>query len=185
MEDKSILDLFWRRDPMAIEQTDKKYGARCFGISLGIVSNSETAEECVNDTYFSTWNAIPPQRPDSFPAFLYRIVRNISFDRVKERLAQKRGGGELALVYEELDECLASDISVEQGVEARELVRHIHLFLFSLSKEDRIIFSCRYWLMLPVAEIAQRLGCKESKVKASLHRSRKKLHDNLVKEEWI
>ena len=49
----------------------------------------------------------------------------------------------------------------------------------------RIIFSYRYWLMLPTAEIAERLGFKESKVRTSLSRSRKKLRNHLIKEGLI
>ena len=182
MDDESIIDLFWRRDQAAIAETDRKYGRRCGAIARGILADAMAAEECVNDSYLALWQAIPPQRPRLFPAFLYRIVRNISFDRVKERFACKRGGGETALIYEELDECLASDFSVEREIEAAELKAQIDRFLLTLSKEDRIMFACRYWLLLPVAEIARRLGCKESRVKTSLYRSRKRLHDTLEKE---
>lgn len=182
MDDKSIIDLFWQRDETAIEETDRKYGQRCGAIARGILSDTMAAEECVNDSYLALWQAIPPQRPRLFPAFLFRIVRNISFDRVKERLARKRGGGETALIYEELSECLASDFSVEHELEAAELKEQINRFLFTLSKKDRLIFSSRYWLLLPIAEISKRLGCREGRVKTSLYRSRKKLHTALEKE---
>ena len=75
-----------------------------------------------------------------------------------------------------------SDFSVEHEIEAAELKAQIDRFLLTLSKEDRIMFACRYWLLLPVAEIAGRLGCRESRVKTSLYRSRKRLHDTLEKE---
>jgi len=182
MDDESIIELFWQRDQRAIAETECRYGQRCRAISRGILSDAMAAEECVNDSYLALWQAIPPQRPRLFPAFLYRIVRNISFDRVKERFARKRGGGEEALIYEELSECLASDFSVEHELEAAELKAQIDRFLLTLSKDDRIIFSSRYWLLLPIAEIARRLGCKESRVKTSLYRSRKRLHDTLWKE---
>lgn len=185
MDDRKIVDLFWQRDQTAITETDRKYGRRCFGVSYGVLSDAQTAEECVNDSYLALWNSIPPQRPLHFSAFLYRIVRSVSFNRVKARYARKRGGGESELVYDELDECLASDFSVESELEAKELKEHINRFLFTLSKDDRIIFACRYWLLLPIAEIAKRLGFSEARIKTSLYRSRKRLRDYLSKEGLI
>lgn len=185
MEDRKIIDLFWQRKQTAIEETDRKYGNICRAIANGILSNREDAEECVDDTYMAAWDSIPPQRPVHLSAFLYRIVRNLSFNRLKERYAQKRGGGELDAVFDELEDCVASDFSVERAFETKELVKEINDFLLSLSKDDRIIFSYRYWLMLPTAEIAERLGFKESKVRTSLSRSRKKLRNHLIKEGLI
>ena len=185
MEDSTIIDLFWQRDQAAIEETDRKYGNTCRAIANGILSSREDAEECVDDTYMAVWDSIPPQRPEHLSAFLYRIVRNLSFNRLKERYTQKRGGRELDAVLDELEDCVASDYSVERAFETKELVREINGFLFSLSKDDRLIFSYRYWLMLPTAEIAQRLGFRESKVRTSLSRSRKRLRNHLIKEGLI
>lgn len=182
MEDTEIIELFWLRNEQAIRETDEKYGGRCRSVSCGIVSDPETAEECVNDSYLALWNAVPPERPRFFPAFLFRIVRNISFDRLRARLAAKRGGGEGERILGELDACLASDFSVERELETKELAAEISRFLHTLPREDRLIFSYRYWLMLPVAEVAARLDRKENTVKSSLHRSRKKLHAHLMKE---
>ena len=60
------------------------------------------AEECENDTYLKTWNAIPPKQPENLPAFLSKIVRNLSLDRYDSLHAEKRGGGEVPVVLEEL-----------------------------------------------------------------------------------
>ena len=71
---------------------------------------------------------------------------------------------------------------MERELETKELAAEISRFLHTLPREDRLIFSYRYWLMLPVAEVAARLDRKENTVKSSLHRSRKKLHAHLMKE---
>lgn len=185
MEDSKIIDLFWQRDQSAIDETDKKYGGYCHSIAVSILGNREDAEECVDDTYMAMWNSIPPHRPEFLSAYLYRIVRNFGFDRIKERNALKRGGRDFDLVLDELEDCLASNFSVERAFEAKELAKEINSFLFSLSKDDRIIFSYRYWLTLPTAEIAKRLCFKEGKVRMSLSRSRKKLHKYLIEEGLI
>ena len=90
MEDQGIIALFFERSEQAIEETDKKYGKLCFGISHNILKNMSDSEECVNDTYLTTWNTIPPTRPKSFKAFICGITRNISLKRLKYNTAMKK-----------------------------------------------------------------------------------------------
>ena len=106
---------------------------------------------------------------------LGKITRNLSFDRFRHRRADKRGGGEIELVLEELGECVSGTDSVEQEVEKKELVRIINSFLDTLSQEKCNIFLCRYWYALPVSEIAVRFGMSEGNVSVTLHRIRSKL----------
>lgn len=91
----------------------------------------------------------------------------------------------MALLLDELEECVKAPNNVEKEYEAKELAAAINVFLGLLPKDDRQIFVHRYWLTLPTKEIAHRLDFTESKVSSSLHRSRKKLHEYLVKEELI
>ena len=78
LEDHKIVDLFLSRDEKAIEQSKEKYGRRLRSLAYGIVNDKQTAEECENDTYVATWNAIPPTRPNILSAFLGKIARNIA-----------------------------------------------------------------------------------------------------------
>ena len=185
MEDIKILELFHLRNEQAISETDLKYGRLCRHMAWDILYDREDAEECVDDTYLALWNNIPPSCPKNYLSYILRILRNIGLNRLKERLALKRGGGELPLTIDELEEVIASAHSPERGYEAKELGREIRNFLSSLSRDERLIFLGRYWLILPTAEIANRLGFSESKVRTSLHRSRIKLHSHLVKEGFI
>ncbi len=181
MEDRQIIDLYWRRDEAAIEETQHKYGGLCRAVALRILRSAEDAEECVSDTWLSAWHAIPPRRPERLGAFLSRITRNGALMRLRKQSAAKRGGGELPLALEELGE-IAGGASPETLVEQRELTETLDRFLSTLSAGDRILFLGRYWALAGVAELAERSGCSESKVKSSLWRSRKKLRQFLEKE---
>ena len=66
MDDLTIIELYFARNEKAIEETDKKYGKLCFSVANNILFNDEDSEECVNDTYLSVWNKIPPTRPNNF-----------------------------------------------------------------------------------------------------------------------
>lgn len=144
MEDREIVNLYWERNSNAIKETASKYGGYCKAIAKNILGNNEDAEECVNDIYLNTWNSIPPNRPNVLSTYLGKITRNLSFDRFRHRHADKRGGGEIELVLDELGECVSGADSVEQEVEKKELIRAINSFLDTLSQEKCNIFLCRY-----------------------------------------
>ena len=88
MEDSKIIDLFFARSEFAIKELDSKYGKVCYKIAYNILNEHMDSEECVNDAYLGTWNAIPPQRPNPLLAFVCRIVRNISIDRSEEHTSE-------------------------------------------------------------------------------------------------
>ena len=182
MNDKSIVDLYFSRDEEAITQTDKKYGRYCYSIAYNILTNKEDAEESVSDTYMTAWRAIPPRRPSVLSTFLGKITRHISIDRWRERVATKRGGGEVTLALEELEDCVAGLQNVEMEYERKELIRAYVKFLDALPITERHVFLCRYWYVDSVEAIAEKFGFSQSKVKTMLYRTRAKLRKQLAEE---
>lgn len=180
MDDAKIVQLYWDRNEQAIPVTADKYGSYCSSIAKNILGNKEDAEECVNDTYMSAWNSMPPHRPSILSVFLGKIVRNLSFNRYKYNTAGKRGGGELPMVLEELSDLVSGKDDVEQAFDQKELTKAIDTFLDSLSPEKRSIFISRYWYTDSVSEIAVRYGMKEGAVSITLNRLRLKLHNYLL-----
>ncbi len=181
MEDHEIVALFWARSEEAIRQASSKYGRYCRYIAEGILHSREDSEECVNDALLQAWRTIPPHRPERLAVFLGKITRNLSLNRWERERAQKRGGGEVSLALEELQDCLPAPNS-GQLVEDLALSEACNRFLAALPAEARKIFLRRYWYFSPVKEIAADYGLSESKVKMSLLRSRKKLKRWLEKE---
>lgn len=181
MEDVDIVQMFWDRNEDAISAADEKYRSYCYSISYNILHNRQDAEECVNDAYMKAWNAIPPNRPQVLSVFLGRIVRNLSFNRYQYLRADKRGGGEVDIVLDELAECLAAPQSVEGDMDRKELLLAINTFLEALAPQQRNLFVRRYWYADQVKEIAGRFGMTENHVSVTLSRLRRKLHDNLLK----
>jgi len=184
MEDSMIIDLYWERSESAIIETAKKYGGYCAKIAMNILRNHEDSEECVNDAYLKTWNAIPPKRPKIFMSFLGRITRNLSLNKYKQKNAQKRGGdeNEVEVLLSELSDCIPSGSSVETEYDADMTAKAIDGFLRSVDSENRIVFVRRYWYADSVNSIAERFNISESKVKSMLFRTRNKLKTYLEKE---
>lgn len=185
MEDSQIIELYWQKKSDAISETAKKYGAYCYTIANNILHSAEDSEECVNDTWFHAWNAIPPQKPTVLRAFLAKITRNLSFDRYNARNAEKRGGGEIAFVLDELGECLGGGTDTEATYEAKELRKFIQFFVRTLPERDGNVLVRRYFFAEPVADIAKRYGLTENNVMVILSRTRRKLKANLLKEGYL
>ena len=177
MDDSAIIELFFARSEQAIRELDDKYGKVCYSLSYNILNSRQDAEECVNDAYLGTWDAIPPARPNPLLAFLCRIVRNLSLMRYHADRAAKRGGGSYTVALEELEGCLATPCTVEWSIEEQELVRLIEDFLDTLSPENRVLLMRRYWFSDSYGEIAARTGLSEKNVSVRLTRIRKQLRN--------
>lgn len=181
LEDEHILELYINRNESAIAESSRQYGRYCYSISYNILSDKEDAEECVNDTWLRTWNAIPPQRPSKLSFFVGRITRNLSLDKFKAKKTKKRGG-EMTIILGELDDCIPSDHDVEQAILEKDLAETINRFLRTLPERECNLFLARYWYSHSQAEIAAQFAMKENNVKASLFRTRTKLKTHLQEE---
>ena len=184
MEDNAILDLYFARDEQAITETDRKYGSYCYGIANRILSNPEDCEETLSDTYYHTWNTIPPQRPNVFKLFLAKITRNLAFSRWRKLSAAKRGGGETELVLEELAGCIPGKEKVDDGLNAKELAKVIRTFLDTLPHREQDIFLQRYFYVEDPETIAQRHKIRHRNVNLILSRTRAKLKAYLTQEGY-
>ena len=175
MRDEAIVGLYWSRDERAIALTDEKYHIYCHTIADRILHSIDDAEECVNDTWLRAWNTIPPQKPSNLRLFLGRITRNLSLDRYRRLHADKRGGGEMPLLLEELEECATARDAVFEEIRKKELAEQLNRFLRGLTPRDRTVFLKRYFYALSVGEIARQLGMTENNVSKLLSRLREKL----------
>lgn len=182
MDDRKIIGLYFARCEQALEETAAKYGKYCLSIASNILSDRQDAEECVNDTWLDAWNSIPPHRPNSLALFLGKITRRISIDRWRRQTAQKRGGGEMDLVLEELYQCIPDSMDVEREFEKKYLAEVINRFVKALPEQEQKVFLCRYWYMDSIKDISKRFGYSQSKVKSMLMRTREKLRKELKKE---
>lgn len=174
MEDHQIIELYFARDELAIEETAKRYGGVCMQVSMDILQDRMDAEECVSDTWLQTWRTIPPQRPTILKAFLCRITRNLSINRLRERKAKRRDR-DMTLSLEELEGVLSIPEDKSEGLS--ELISE---FLRSLDREDRLLFMGRYWHGQSVRELADRMGLSANAAAVRLHRIREELRDFLT-----
>lgn len=185
MEDRNIVELFFKRDQQAIRETDNKYGSYCKMIAGNILKSFQDVEECIDDTYIKLWNKIPPSRPIAFKGFIGKITRELAYDRYRAGSAKKRGGGEVEAVLEELDECIPDSGSVESSIMGNELAGIVSDFVGKLPEKEAYIFLGRYFYAYDIAFIARKFGMTKGNVSVTLTRIRNKLKERLMKEGYL
>ena len=178
MEDSEIVELYFERSEVAVQETEKKYSAFLHQIAYNILRSLCDTEEIVNDTYMGAWNAIPPTKPNSLKHFLSRITRNLSFDRLDYLHARKRNA-----LFVELDECIPDQQSdLDRLWEAKEIGRVLNGFLQTLDRQTCAVFLARYYYACSVKEIAEQYALSVRRVKYLLSKTRDQLRIALEKE---
>ncbi len=176
--DTAIIDLYFARDEEAIKATDEKYGKICMQTSMNILNSHPDAEECVSDTYLKTWNSIPPTRPASLCAFLLRIIRNLSLNRLRDMKAARRNR-DLTVSLEELEDCIPMPDEHSPALAAL-----LEDFLLRQDTTDRALFMGRYWYACSVNDLAKRTGMTANAVALRLYKTREKLRAYLTERGY-
>ena len=181
MDENQILRLLLDRKEAAINALQSTFGNGLYRLAKQILSSHSDAEEAVSDTYFSLWNAIPPNRPDPLAPYVYRTGRNICLKRLRSNTAAKRSS-QYDLCLEELSESLSGG-SMDEMMDAKELGLAIDRFLDTQTKENRILFLRRYWFGDSVMQLAKRFQMTPGSISTRLNRVKTALREYLIKEE--
>ena len=183
MTDLEIVALYWKRSEEAIACTMQKYGRYLLRLALNILHIHEEAEECVNETYLSAWNQLPPDKPEKLLPYLGRISRCLALNRYDYLTAQKRSA-DFTVQLSELEDVLSTPDTPQQQYERAELASAISDFLRLQNEEERDLFVRRYWYSDSIRDIARRYGLRENTVKSRLLRTRQRLKTYLEKEGY-
>lgn len=182
LSDEQIIDLYFAREEKAIAETDKKYCEYLHAVAYHILYNDQDVEECLQDTYLKTWNSIPPQRPRALRAFLAKITRNLSLDRIERIGRQKRVPGEACQPLDEVQEFLPDPLDLDRELQDETVARIITQYLDEANDRRMYIFTSRYFFSLTIGQIAKRLGCSQSLVSKELAAIRQELRAKLEEE---
>lgn len=182
LEDHAIIDLYWDRDETAITHTDQKYGTYLASIARNILANPEDIDECLNDTYLKTWNAIPPNVPTILRAFLAKIMRNSAIDRYAEANRQKRVPAKLCTPLSDIEYSLPDNHGLDEILESKQIAAVITAYLSGINDRSLYIFISRYYFLIPIKVIAKKLAVSEATVHKSIRRMKQELTILLKKE---
>lgn len=181
LSDEAIVELYFARDEAAITESDRKYGAYLTTVAYNILKCTPDCEECVNDTYLTAWNTIPPTRPASLGAYLTKLMRGIALNRYNRDRRDKRIPPEAVDPLADFEGFLA-DTPAPDEAESALIGAVISRYLRGCRKRRRYVFMARYYAAHTVAHIAEKLEISESAVKREIAAIRKELKKELEKE---
>ena len=173
------------RDDAALASIREAWGRPALALARRITGSEEDAEECLQDGLMAVWETVPPKRPDSLGHYFTALVRNAALNRWRDERRQKRGGGVVNEVFEELEYCASSKDDVEETVAARLLAERINDFLDSLPRRERDLFLRRYYDMEDLDTLAAAKGLSKTHASVLLFRTRKKMKAFLEQEELL
>lgn len=181
MEEQKIIALLFARDENAISIMNENFGNSIKVICKNLGLNTSDAEECVNDTFFSVWNKIPPAKPDFLASFVYKIARRKAIDILRKYTASKRNA-KIDILYSELDECIPDSSTIEDNFDEKILVETINSWLKTIDDLSKMIFIRRYFYAESISEISKYTGYSKTNITTKLHRLRNELKNVLIKE---
>lgn len=120
----------------------------------------------VHECYLRIMRGNAPNDRQHFFALASRVMRQVIIDHARERLAEKRGGGEHAIPLEQVSE--------EELVQARQFVA-LDDALAELARVDERqarIVECRFFAGLTEQETAEALGVSLRLVQREWHEAR-------------
>ncbi len=185
MDDERIIQLFFERQEEGLIAAMEKYRSACYALAFRLLGNEEDAEECVNDAFLEAWNGIPPQQPESLPAFLKTVVHRRAIDILRTRNAQRRGGGTEELPFDELENLFSSKDDPAGEMEKQLLTETIKSFVEELEPVYKNLFIARYWYAASIDSLCKQFGWGSSRVKSALRRLRERLRKKLKEENLI
>ncbi len=184
LSDSEIVELYWARNQDAIKHTDLKYRQYLLTVAQNILHDMQDSEECLNDTYLRTWNAIPPARPRALQAFLATIARRSAIDVHRKRTGPSQIPKSLMMP---MDDFANMDLSQEDTYSSKEcdaLADAIGRYIHALPQRTRYIFVSRYYFAWPIEQIAKRIGCSQATVHREIAAIKSSLREFLAKEGY-
>lgn len=179
LQDHEIVALYHARDEQAIHHSQRQYGPYCRTVAMNILNSPPDAEECVNDTWVAAWNSMPPQKPQNLCAYLGKLVRHISLNRLKA-LRRERRDVRLTVTFEELEDC----IPAPDDTESRLICQWLDEYLGTLTELDRRLFVGRYWYNYRIKQMARHYGLSANAATKRISRVREGLRVYLIERGY-
>lgn len=153
-----------------------KYKDMVFTIARRIAKNQEDAEEIAQDAFLKAYQSLDSfKRKAKFSTWLYRIVYNTAISKIRKKRHETTA----------LDDVMIENYSVDEvnnevnGLDSEEQKKVINLALEKLNEEESTVISLYYLDECSIEDISGVTGLTKSNVKVKLHRSRKKLYQEM------
>ena len=172
-------------DSGSFSQLVEKYSHLAFSLSMKLLNQREDAEEAAQDAFIKAYNSLRSfQSSSTFKTWFFRIVYNTSISKLRTR---KNVEVKIEDVKISDSELFSTESTVGQ-LNTEDRQKYLQTGLERLDPEERALLKMYYYDDFSMEEVSSITGMTVSNVKVKIHRSRKKLLQELkviLKDEVI
>jgi RNA polymerase sigma-70 factor (ECF subfamily) len=151
-----------------------------YAVAFRLLHDTENAKDVVQEAFIRVWKNRKGYRPEvRFTTWLYRIVANLCFDRLKMESRRRRWLGHLDVLKG--DE--ASDMNLDDEMGNVDLSRRILREAEKLPPKQYLVFQLRDVQDFSIEEIAGVAGMSINSVKANLCYARRRIRNAVMPEK--
>lgn len=163
----------------------ERYSHLAFSLSMKMLNQREDAEEAAQDAFIKAYNSLSSfQNSSSFKTWFFRIVYNTSISRLRTRRYNEVKIEDVKITESEM---AATEGAVGQ-LNSEDRQKFLGIGLERLEPEERALLKLYYYDDFSMDEISIIADLTVSNVKVKIHRSRKRLLQELrfvLKDEII
>ncbi len=176
-----ILNASRKGDSAAFRKLVEYFQPYVFSLALRFLCNEEDAKDVTQESFVRVWKHVKKYNSKSkFTTWLYKIVSNLCFDRLKTNARRQNvfSQSALSMIQEKTD-----DSNLEQDTVNSELIETIKNLARELTPRQRMVFVLSELQELDIEEIAKILSISTGSAKSNLYYARKNIREKLVLDE--
>lgn len=179
-EDTYLIEQILAGNNRAFGELVDQYQVRVYNFVLNIIRHDEEAHEVVQDTFMKVYKSLSTFRGESkLSTWILRIAYFASLTRLRKKQPV------LVDIQDHTGSFEENNVAAQTELNDMKLI--LNQALANLSNDERGIVTLYYYNEQSIKEICEITGLKDSNVKIILHRSRKKLNEELLRmgiTEW-
>ena len=171
---QDLIDEVRRGNKDAFRVLVQTHMKQAYDIAYGILGDHDDADDVAQEAFVNVHRSLSSFRGDSdFATWLFRIVKNCTLNKLKQKKRKQRREVELAFADQET-------VSIgARAVEVDDQRIHVERALHELPTLQRAVVMLRHVSGLSTHQVSKILDCSESTVKTHLYRGLKKMRDKL------
>ncbi len=168
VSDEALIEAIQKGDKNAAACLYNRYIDRVHRICYRIVLDVSQVQDCVQEVWLKVFRNLDYFRcRESFAAWLNTVTANTAIDYYRKWIKQaNRLNSDKSHIR-----ALTDERTTDQHLDNALIHQHVHEALKEMSVKQRTALVLRYFEDMPMAEIAQTLGCTEGTVRTHIRRS--------------